>query len=154
MMDACAIMWSGEHQGDHISLRAKQPKIVFTINLSELSFSKERHLMKSLDALSELKEDWDGYGAPRVSKIAISRCKSNLKLFQSSLYANMAIVANEWGGVQLHFTYDGGVVCCDFGDESMSYYIKRKSGKVEFHSFEEYTESNMKSLAEILYNLA
>lgn len=154
MMDACAILWGGAEHSNHVSLRKKQSEIVLTINISDLFFSKERSLMKSLDALSMLQEDWDGYGAPRVSEIAISRCKSSLKVFQSSLYARMTVAANEWGGVQLHYTFDGGMVCCDFGDDSMSYYIKRNTDKVKFHSFEKYTESNIKSLGEILYNLA
>ena len=153
-MDACAIMWSDEKQRNYISLTNKQSEFISTINLSELFFSKERHLLKSLDALLDLQEDWDGYGAPCVSKQAISRCKRNLKSFQSSLYARMSVLANEWGGVQLHYTFDGGLVCCDFGDDSMSYYIKWNNGNVELHSFQEYTESNIKSLGEILYNLA
>ena len=154
MMDTCVLFWDGTEQSSHVSLRKKQSEIVLTINLSDLFFSKERSLMKSLDVLSSLQEDWDGYGAPRVSKKAIANCKRNLKTFDTSLYAGMTVFANEWGGVQLQYKFIGGLVCCDFGDDSMSYYIKWNSGKVELHSFEEYTESNIKSLGEILYNLA
>lgn len=153
-MDACAVIWSGTEQSTDVLVREKQSEIVFNINLSELFFSRERSLMKSLDALSALHEDWDGYGAPSVSKIAIARSKTTLKAFDSSLYAGMTVEANEWGGIQLQYKFIGGLVCCDFGDDSMSYYIKWNSGKVELHSFEEYTESNIKSLGEILYNLA
>ena len=154
MMDACTITWSNPEHVNHVSLRKQKPEIVFSINLSELFFSTERRLMKALDALSSLQEDWDGYDAPRVSELAISRCKSNLKLFHSSLYARMTVLANDWGGVQLHYKFIGGLVCCDFGDDRMSYYIKWNSGKVDLHSFEEYTETNIKSLGEVLYNLA
>ena len=153
-MDACAILWSGTGQSTHVSVREKQSQIVFNIKLSELFFPKERSLMESLDALSALQEDWDGYGAPRVSKIAIARSKTTLKAFDSSLYAGMTVAANEWGGIQLQYKFIGGLVCCDFGDDSMSYYIKWNSGEVELHSFEEYNESNIKTLGEILYNLA
>ena len=153
-MDACAIIWSGTEQSAYVPRRMHQSEYVSTINFSDLFSITERRLMKSLDALSSLQEDWDGYGAPSVSKKAIANCKRNLMSFESSLYAGMTVEANEWGGVQLHYTFIGGLVCCDFGDDSMSYYIKWNSGKVEFHSFEEYTESNIRSLGEILYNLA
>ena len=114
----------------------------------------ERSLMKALEIHSDLQDDWDGYGAPSVSRTAVLRCRNCLKAFQSSLYARMTVAANEWGGVQLHYEFIGGLVCCDFGDDRMSYYIKWDSGEVELHSFEEYTESNIKSLGEVLYNLA
>lgn len=154
MMDACAIMWNGKEQSSYVPLRVQKSQYVSTVNFSDLFSFAERRLMKSLDALSLLQEDWDGYGAPCVSKAAIAKCKKNLKAFQSSLYARMTVVANEWGGVQLHYTFIGGLVCCDFGDDCMSYYIKWNSGKVEMHSFEQYTESNIKALGEILYSLA
>lgn len=114
----------------------------------------ERNLMKTLEILSDLQDDWDGYGAPSVSRAAVLRCRKCLKTFQSSLYARMTVVANEWGGVQLHYKFIGGQVSCDFGNDRMSYYIKWNNGKVELHSFEEYTESNIKSLGQVLYDLA
>lgn len=154
MMDACAIMWSGAEQRAFVPRRRHQSKYVSSINFFELFSITERHLMRALEALSDLQEDWDGYGAPRVSKKAIANCKKSLKAFDSSLYAGMTVVANEWGGVQLNYKFIGGLLCCDFGDDSMSYYIKWNSGKVELHSFEKYTELNIKSLSEILYNLA
>lgn len=153
-MDACTIMWSGTEQSSYVTRRVRQSMYVPTIDFSDLFSYSERCLMKSLDALSALQEDWDGYGAPRVSKVTISRCRKTIKAFRSSLYARMTVAANDWGGVQLRYNFMGGLVCCDFGDDRMSYYIKWNTGKVEFHSFEEYTESNIKSLGEIFYNLA
>ena len=154
MMDACAIMWNGTEQSSYVPLKVRKSQYVSTVNFSDLFSFAERRLMKSLDALLLLQEDWDGYDAPCVSKVAIAKCKKSLKDFQASLYARMTVVANELGGVQLHYTFIGGSVCCDFGDDCMSYYIKWKSGKVDMHSFEEYTESNIKALGEILYSLA
>lgn len=154
MMDACAIMWNGAEQGVYTPMRMQRSQFVLRMKHSVLFSHYERRLMKAMDDLIALQDDWDGYGAPRVSRTAVLRCRKCLKAFQLSLYARMTVVANEWGGVQLHYKFIGGQVCCDFGDDRMSYYIKWNNGKVELHSFEEYTESNIKSLGQVLYNLA
>lgn len=154
MMDGCAIMWNGAEQGDYTPMSMPRSQFVLRMKHSVLFSHYERCLMEAMDDLIALQDDWDGYGAPSVSRTAVIRCRKCLKAFQSSLYARMTVVANEWGGVQLHYKFIGGQVCCDFGDDRMSYYIKWNNGKVELHSFEEYTESNIKSLGQVLYNLA
>ena len=111
------------------------------------------HLRKQLEELKLLCEDWDGYGAPAISHMAIKKCDSTLSYIKPELCSRIKILPNEWGGVQLQFNAKNGRICCDYGDESMSYFVERADGGLEWHSYESYDESNIEIFAESLMSV-
>lgn len=104
----------------------------------------------TLDKLVNLEDDWDGYGAPAISKEAISRCKNVINELSYSVASQIVILPTEYGGVQIKTNLsNGGLLSCDFGDETMSYYIETK-GNVEYYSFLSYTSENVCQLISFL----
>lgn len=95
--------------------------------------------------LSRLDDNWDGYGSPAVSPIAIMNCRmvtdklspdiDNIKLFQS-----------EFGGVEMEIDRGTYKIVCDFGDETFSYYVEKEGFETQYYSFLEYTDDNIKEL--------
>ena len=103
------------------------------------------------DLLYKLQDNWDGYGAPKISDTAINNCKNITQKLPQSVYDSVEILPTEYGGVQLKRTLnDGGIVSCDFGDETMSYYVEHPNLKPEFFSFLDYNDANIQTLTNYL----
>ena len=101
----------------------------------------------ALRELSNLKENWDGYGAPVISKEAIANCRKVTKSCQQTGKADIDIIPTEYGGVQVKWTLlEGGLLSCDFGDDTMSYYVERKGKETVYVSFADYSPENIKKL--------
>lgn len=111
------------------------------------------HLLKQLTVLETLHEDWDGYGSPAVSSIAIQNCRSVLNCIKPELFPRIKLSPNEWGGVQLQYKTMNGLVCCDYGDESMSYFVEQTNGKIEWFSFISYNKENIDNFVESLISV-
>ena len=104
----------------------------------------------ALEKLSMLEEDWDGYGSPVISRKAISNCHLIISQLSNLSASAIEVLPTEYGGVQIKKQQsDGRFISCDFGDNSMSYYIE-KDGKPEYFPFLSYSETNVQELAEIL----
>ena len=98
--------------------------------------------MARLNTLRLLDEDWDGYGAPRISAVAIDKCRKIINQLPLDVIPNVKILPSEFGGVQMEIEKDNDIVNCDFGDKTFSYYVERKNAKTEYYSFLDYTEQN------------
>lgn len=108
--------------------------------------------ISSLDQLNLLDEDWDGYGAPKISSKAIKNCR--IILNQLNSYDYLEIMPTEYGGVQLKKQWDNGtIISCDFGDEKMSYYIEIPGKKAQYFPFLDYSEENIFNLVNAIANL-
>lgn len=106
-----------------------------------LSIAKQNVLAK-LDLLQNLDEDWDGYGAPKISIAAINNCRTIINQLPLDIVQNVHVLPSEFGGVQMEIEKDNDIVNCDFGDKTFSYYVERKNAKTEYYSFLDYTEQN------------
>lgn len=94
--------------------------------------------------LGRLTEDWDGYGAPKISKKAINNAQIVLKGLPDKTYLSMDILPTEYGGVQMKYnTQDGLMLSCNFGDENMSYYVDKKGEDTIYRSFLPYNNDNI-----------
>ena len=115
-------------------------------------FEKNEDKMEAaLNELSALEDDWDGYGAPTISKRSIDNCRKVSSVCQQKGCADMDVMPTEYGGVQVKWKLpDGGVLSCDFGDDTMSYYVERKGKDTVFVSFAEYTPENIQRLSNYL----
>ncbi|MCR5038943.1 MAG: hypothetical protein K6A94_06370 [Bacteroidales bacterium] len=112
---------------------------------------RENKVEAALSELTKLENDWDGYGAPAISRKAIGNCRMVTKSCQQTGNANIDIMPTEYGGVQVKWTLpEGGLLSCDFGDETMSYYVERKGKETVYVSFEEYTPENINKLSSYL----
>ena len=111
-------------------------------------FEKQKGKLEiALNELSNMEEEWDGYGAPAISKKAINNCRKVTNSFQQQGKADIDVTPTEYGGVQVKWALpDGGVLSCDFGDDTMSYYVERKDHQTVYVSFAEYTPENIKEL--------
>ena len=108
---------------------------------------QDGRLETALNELSNLEEDWDGYGAPAISKKAIKNCRKVTSDCQQTGKTDINVLPTEYGGVQVKWTLpDEGVLSCDFGDDTMSYYVERKDKETVYVSFAEYTPENIKEL--------
>lgn len=106
----------------------------------------QQDVLAKLNLLQNLDEDWDGYGAPKISTIAINNCQSVINQLSLVIIQNVNVLPSEFGGVQLEMEKDNGIVNCDFGDDTFSYYVEKKGAKTEYYSFLEYTEKNVQTL--------
>lgn len=112
---------------------------------------RENKLESALNELSNLQDDWDGYGAPAISRKAIDNCRKVTGCCQQKVYADIDVMPTEYGGVQVKWILpEGGMLSCDFGDETMSYYVERKGKDMVYVSFAEYTPENIQRLSSYL----
>lgn len=111
------------------------------------------YLLNQLTVLETLHEDWDGFGSPAVSRIAIQNCRSILNCIWPELFPRIKLLPNEWGGVQLQFRASNGQVCCDYGDESMSYFVEHADEEIQWFSFISYDKKNIDNFIESLISV-
>lgn len=155
MTDACRLTWDAPFIADFAPVRKTKTRVVRFIDRKSLLVECARKRVKAdLKALAELDENWDGYGAPRVSRKAISNCRRTLRVIDPFLYSRICLRQNDWGGVQLHYKSVGGFLCCDFGDDTMSYYVQRKDGDMEWFSFISYDADCLSDLGRMMLDLS
>lgn len=106
----------------------------------------KQDVLAKLNLLQNLDEDWDGYGAPKISITAINNCQLIINKLTLDIIQNVNVSPSEFGSVQLEMEKDNGIVNCDFGDDTFSYYVEKKDAKTEYYSFLEYTEKNVQQL--------
>lgn len=119
--------------------------ILYDENYIQNDIAKQ-NILARLNTLRLLDEDWDGYGAPRISIVAIDKCRTIINQLPLDVIPNVKILPSEFGGVQMEIEKDNGIVNCDFGDETFSYYVERKNKKTEYYSFLNFTEQNFEKL--------
>ena len=122
-------------------------------SISVILDAAKDYLLKQLTILETLHEDWDGFGSPAVSSIAIKNCRSVLNFIRPELFSRIKLLPNEWGGVQLRYKTKNGLVCCDYGDESMSYFVERADEEIKWFSFISYNKNNIDSFVESLFSV-
>lgn len=152
MMGVCALNWYDE--ADVCVLNTARSQFVNIVSFEQLFGSAKRRIIGCLNDLAQLDRDWDGYGAGPVSELSITQCKKGLNYIHPILYSGLLIAPNEWGGVQMQYNTSNGTICCDFGDSSMSYYVKRNNGEVEWYSFKKYSKKNFFELSDVLFKLS
>ena len=109
----------------------------------------------TLSELSRLKDDWDGYGAPAISRKAMDNCRKVMDGCLQKEDVHIDVMPTEYGGVQVKWALpDGGLLSCDFGDDTMSYYVERKDRSTEYVSFAEYTPENTERLNDYLTHVS
>lgn len=137
-----------------ISSRIKEMPDSKMMLLSVLYYVNEitkNPFQEQFDILYKLQDNWDGYGAPPISSLAINNCKTITQQLPQSVYDSIEILPTEYGGVQLKRKLnDGGIVSCDFGDETMSYYVEHPNMKPQFFSFIDYNDKNIRTLTNFL----
>ena len=106
----------------------------------------KQNVLSRLNTLRLLDEDWDGYGAPMISEIAINLCKNIISRLPLGVFQYTKVLPSEYGGVELEREIDGNLVHCCFGDETFSYYVERQDKKTEFYSFLDYDQKNIATL--------
>ena len=109
--------------------------------------SIKQNILEQLHHLQNLDEDWDGYGAPKISITAINNCRSVINQLSFDAIQDADVTPSEFGGVQLELKKDNTTINCDFGSQTFSYYVEKNGDKTEYHSFLDYTELNIKKLA-------
>lgn len=104
----------------------------------------EDDIAERISQLSNLLDDWDGYGAPAISKKAIDNAKTALKGLPNDAYLAMDILPTEYGGVQMKFKSQNGLsLSCNFGDDNMSYYVDKDGEDTVYRSFLTYNNENI-----------
>ncbi len=120
------------------------------ILLSDENYIKKditkQKVLERLNLIQKLDEDWDGYGALKISIAAINNCRTIINQLPLDIIQDVNIMPSEFGGVQLELEKDNSIVNCDFGDETFSYYIEKKGDKTEYYSFLNYTNQNEQKL--------
>ncbi len=101
----------------------------------------------ALEKLLYLDDDWDGYGAPAISRKSIDNCNKIIRLLPRQSADSIEVLPTEYGGVQIKkILADGSLLSSDFGDDTMSYYIE-KDGKATYFPFLHYTQTAVEKLA-------
>lgn len=101
----------------------------------------------ALEKLLYLDDDWDGYGAPAISRKSIDNCNKIIRLLSRQSADSIEVLPTEYGGVQIKkILADGSLLSSDFGDDTMSYYIE-KDGKATYFPFLPYTQTAVEKLA-------
>ena len=104
----------------------------------------------ALEKLLYLDDDWDGYGAPAISRKSIENCNKIISLLSRQSADGIEVLPTEYGGVQIKkILADGSLLSGDFGDDTMSYYIER-DGKATYFPFLHYTPTAVEKLASTL----
>lgn len=113
-----------------------------------MAIGAEDTLSSRLEKIALLKEDWDGYNSPAISKRSLIHSKQIIKLFDKDTISGLTIWPNEYGGVLLRYCNgDKTIFACDIGDECMSYYITFPGKKTLDFAFIEYSEQSMSELS-------
>lgn len=95
--------------------------------------------------LSRLDDNWDSYGSPAVSPIAIMNCGTVTGRLLPDI-DNIELCQSEFGGVEMGIDRGTHKIVCDFGDETFSYYVEKEGFETQYYSFLEYTDDNIKEL--------
>ena len=120
-----------------------------SISILEDIFEGERMKLKqSLDTISKLPSNWDGYDAPVIGKKAIQNCKSLLGLLPNNVIIDIKVLPTEYGGVQV--VYNDKIrskkVSIDLGDDLMSFYVRESGKSPIFFSYLTYEKNNIELL--------
>lgn len=108
---------------------------------------------KSFALLYKLQDNWDGYGAPKISTVAIDNCKNIVCNISTQIFDNIQILPTEIGGVQIVYQPNPSErLSCNIGDSELSYYTKRKDKKPFFSPFLQCNEDNFKTIADNINN--
>lgn len=109
-------------------------------------------LKHRLDSMAKLSANWDGYGAPAISKPSIARCKSMISLLSDNIIIDVKINPTEFGGTQLLYAnpIKDVKISVDFGDKAMSFYVLKGNSAPRFYSFLPYTAKNITMLTSLL----
>lgn len=107
--------------------------------------------LKQFDLLSKLQDNWDGYGAPKISNTAIDNCMTIVNHLKVS--ENIEILPTEIGGVQIIYKPNQSErLSCNIGDKELSYYVKKNNTKTFFSPFLECNEQNFNEVANKINN--
>lgn len=120
-----------------------------SISILEDIYEGERmKLRQSLDAISKLPSNWDGYDAPVIGKKAIQNCKSLLGALPNNVILDIRLLPTEYGGVQV--VYNDKIrskkVSIDLGDDLMSFYVRESGKSPQFFSYLSYEKNNIELL--------
>jgi hypothetical protein len=142
-----AILFLNITNASAIDLMANTPANETVVEYVMPQSAKENQAEKMLNNLNELEDDWDGYGSPRISWVAIAHCRKVVAPLSTKVAKRVQVLPTEYGGVQIKTNLkNGGVLSCDFGDETMSYYVERPDKETEFVSFVPYSAETLQKL--------
>lgn len=117
-----------------------------TLDYTEISdFDRIEKYRIKLKEFETLEENWDGDGAKAVDKTAVKNCQSLLgKLSDEVLSADFKVFPSELGAISIKLKTVKGILRSEIGDTIFSYYIRKsESQETEYHSFEEWNDTNV-----------
>lgn len=107
-----------------------------------------------LETISQLQANWDEYDAPAVNKDAVKHCRRALDVIDEKVFGNLQIQPNEYGGVLLRCRIENVTVfCCDFGDDTMSYYTQLPDREPRDFAFISYSQESLRDMAAEINNI-
>ena len=107
------------------------------------------------ELLYRLDNNWDGYGAPKISVTAIDNCKHVINDISQDTYQYLEILPTEIGGVQVIYKPNAADrLSCNIGDNELSYYIKKEGKQTFFSPFLECNNLNFKKVSDSINNFA
>ena len=114
-------------------------------NITAISEAKEI-VINDIDALKELEENWDGYGAVPILSASINNAKK-IVLNNSITADNLEdIMPNPNGTVTITWSKGNNQVCLEVGTEKMSFFAEI-NGKTSYSKTEKVTKENTLKLA-------
>lgn len=127
-------------------------KIVFQEEKNSINFSKINYCTQ-IQKLGLLEENWDGYGAAKVSPICISNALNIINYKTIICDYIQDIYANPNGTISILWeNEDGESIGLEIGEKTLSYYIAQKDGN-KFIKNVSYSEIQYKELSAYISQL-
>ncbi|MBQ0074720.1 MAG: hypothetical protein KBT34_11050 [Prevotella sp.] len=109
--------------------------------------STKDKVIRQLNKLLLLDDNWDGYGSPQIDPLAAYNAKKIIEKFNSSMLQILRVTPTETGSISLRLIRKEnesiGINCCK---DSMSYFIEKDACNPEFYPEVPYTPENINEL--------
>lgn len=99
-----------------------------------------------LEALESYDTDWDGYGASSVSVAAIENTRVLMQGIECNDPLAMEIMPSHNGAVIFKYRFGNTVIRGEIGQDSVSFYVRRKGQPTEYHNDEPWNEETIHTL--------
>lgn len=116
------------------------------IKLDSENSTKISNLKNQIIEFSNLDVDWDGYGASKINRKAISNSISIADRMGNVDLDNVDFMPSHNGAVLFKLKVKNSVVSGEIGDVSMSYFVRIPGEETEYHNFEAIDKTNVNLL--------